>query len=144
MSHEASAGIRVQLPPLLRNLMDGERWLTAGTAATRVERMVDLCVATAHEHGLAIPRPKLVDPEPMDRLIRPVFLGNLPSELQGGFDRLLAMMPLFYSLERFPSSLDDLGHAPRAAELEAAFTQSLRYWAEAKGVGDVAELRRAA
>jgi len=28
MSREATANVRVQLPPLLRNLMGGERWLT--------------------------------------------------------------------------------------------------------------------
>ena len=120
----------------------GERWLTAGASAVSIERVVDLCVAMADEQGRPIPRPKLVDPELMDRLIRPVFLGSLPRELQRGFDQLLAMMPLFYSEERFPSSLDDLDRGVGTEELEGAFTQSLRYWAEAKGLADAG--RRAA
>jgi len=41
MSHEASAGIRVQLPPLLRNLMGGERWLT-GDGDSIVAVLADL------------------------------------------------------------------------------------------------------
>jgi hypothetical protein len=41
MSHEASAGIRVQLPPLLRNLMGGERWLT-GEGHSIVAVLADL------------------------------------------------------------------------------------------------------
>jgi len=41
MSHEASVGIRVQLPPLLRNLMGGERWLT-GDGDSIVAVLADL------------------------------------------------------------------------------------------------------
>ena len=41
MSHEASTGIRVQLPPLLRNLMGGERWLT-GDGDSIVAVLADL------------------------------------------------------------------------------------------------------
>jgi nucleoside-diphosphate-sugar epimerase len=115
-----------------RGERDGERWLTAGTAALSVDRIVDLIVATAHEQGVPIARPKLVDPDLMERLIRPVFLSSLPPDLQRKFDQLLAMMPLFYSVERFASSLDDLDRDVTADELEDAFAQSLHYWAEEK------------
>jgi nucleoside-diphosphate-sugar epimerase len=115
-----------------RGEREGERWLTAGASALGVERIVDLIVDAADEHGQPIARPKLVDPELMDRLIRPVFLGSLPRDLQRKFDQLLAMMPLFYSEERFPSSLDDLDRGVRGEELEGALTRSLRYWAEEK------------
>lgn len=125
-----------------RGEREGERWLTAGASAVTIERMAELCVETAHELGLAIATPKLVDPELMDRLIRPVFLGSLPRALQRGFDQLLAMMPLFYSQATFPSSLGALDRDVTTGELELAFTRSMRYWAEEQGVGDVG--RRAA
>jgi len=41
MSPETLAGIRVQLPPLLRNLMGGERWLT-GDGTSIVAVLADL------------------------------------------------------------------------------------------------------
>ena len=41
MSSETSASIRVQLPPLLRNLMGGERWLT-GDGDSIVAVLADL------------------------------------------------------------------------------------------------------
>jgi nucleoside-diphosphate-sugar epimerase len=114
----------------------GEYWLTAGGAAVTMERIIDLCVLVAHERGLDVERPRLVDPEMMDRLIRPVFLGTLPKGLQRQYDHMLSTMALFHTEERFPSCLERLGRAVSTEQLERAFVQTLRFWAERKGLGN--------
>jgi nucleoside-diphosphate-sugar epimerase len=121
----------------------GEYWLTAGAAAVRMERILELCLRVAEEHGGSVTPPRLVDPEMMDRLIRPVFLGTLPKGLQRQYDQMLTMMPLFYTERYFPSSLESLGRAVSTEQLELAFVQTLRYWAQRKGLAAAMERRAA-
>jgi thioester reductase-like protein len=110
----------------------GEYWLTAGSTALRVDRMIELCLAVGRAAGIEPPPPRLVDPEMVDRLIRPVFLPTLPRRVQRQYEHMLSTMGVFYSEEHFPSSLEQLGRAVSEEQLESAFTQTMRYWAEAK------------
>ena len=121
---------------------EGEYWLTAGTAALTVDRMIELCLEMGREFGVELPRPRLVEPELVDRLIRPVFLPTLPRRLQRQYEHMLATMGVFYTETRFPSSLAHLDRAVTAEQLEVAFTQTMRYWAGRKRLA--ARLRMAA
>jgi thioester reductase-like protein len=119
----------------------GEFWVTAGAAAVTAARMVELAVETGRRLGLPVDAPRLVDPEMVDRLIRPVFIDPLPEPDRARFDGLLAMAALFGTDQPFATSLDAVPglRAPTTAELEGAFAASLRHYAEVKGLlGQVA------
>jgi len=84
--------------------------------------------------------PRLVKPDMVDRLIRPVFIDPLPAPARRRFDDLLAMAALFAGAEPFPTSLGapltvDL---PSARYFESAFRTSLIYLARTKGLGSTA------
>jgi len=113
----------------------GELWVTAGAAALTVDRMVDLLVDVGSLLGLASVRPRLVPPEMVDRLVRPVFINPLPRVVRRRFDDMVAMTALFAGAEPFPSSLADMpgGRPLTPAGLEAAFAASVVYLAQTKG-----------
>ncbi|MBZ4323785.1 SDR family oxidoreductase [Streptomyces huiliensis] len=107
----------------------GEHWLTAGDAALPAQRLIDLILEVAREHGLEPPRPRLVEPDVIDRLIRPVFLGQLPERDRGRFETMLGLTELFDTAECFPSTLGTLpGIAqPTSEELADACRASVAY-----------------
>lgn len=119
-----------------REEREGEYWLTAGSDAVEARRIVELCGDVGRELGREVAEPRLVDPELVDRLIRPVFIETLPEQAQRHFDQMLQTTALFYTDEPFPSSLADLGHDASRTGLEGAFSRSMRYWAETKGLAE--------
>ena len=114
----------------------GEFWVTAGRQALTSQRMVELAVDTARRLGLAVDAPRLVDPDIVDRLIRPVFIDPLPAPDRLRFDGLLAMAALFSTATPFESCLDSIPgvRPPTPDDLEDAFVASLTYYAHAKGL----------
>lgn len=88
----------------------GEHWLTLGDRALTVQQLVDFCLDQATSlTGRQIARPRTMNPEVFDRLIRPVFLPALPPDLRQVFDRAMHMARYFNIDQAFPSSLPELG-----------------------------------
>lgn len=114
----------------------GEFWLTAGEHALTVERIVELTVRTGRELGLAVDPPRQVEPDMVDRLVRPVFIEPLPEPLRRRFDDMLALTALVASVQDFPSDLARVpGLRPMpAAELATAYVRSVEFLARAKGL----------
>lgn len=116
---------------------EGEVWITAGANALSTERLLQVVGDTADELGLTPVRPRMVGPEMVDRLIRPVFIANLHPRARRRFDDMLAMTALFAHGHVFPSSLGRIAgipDAPTATDLEAALRTSVAYMARAKGM----------
>ncbi|MFI6762864.1 SDR family oxidoreductase [Micromonospora sp. NPDC050417] len=114
---------------------EGEAWITAGHAAPTIDTLIDIAVAVGAELGIAVNRPRMVEPEMVDRLIRPVFIDPLPSAARRRFDDLLAMTALFVNAPVFPSTLGRLPQqtpALTAEQIADAYRASLIYLAQTK------------
>ena len=113
----------------------GQAWLTAGQAALSAEQAVDIAVRTGAELGIDVRRPRMVQPEMVDRLIRPVFIDPLPAAARRRFDDLLVMTALFVNAPVFPSTLGVMPArtpAPSPEQVADAYRVSLTYLAHAK------------
>ncbi|MCG6498313.1 SDR family oxidoreductase [Kitasatospora sp. A2-31] len=114
----------------------GEYWVTGGADAPTARRVVELGLELGRSLGLEPERPRFVEPDMVDRLIRPVFLDALPRSGRRRVDDMLAMTALFDTAEPFASTYH---HAPgverlSAERLEDAFTASMRHYAQEKGL----------
>jgi len=116
--------------------VEGEHWLTAGADALPVRRVIELCMDVGRELGLDPVAPRLVAPQLVERLIRPVLIDTFGETAQRHFDGMLDMVTLFRDTEAFPSTLASLGRALSREQLERAFVASMRYWARQKGLAD--------
>ncbi|MFL6129447.1 MAG: SDR family oxidoreductase [Mycobacteriales bacterium] len=114
----------------------GEFWITAGEHALTAERMVELTVRTGRALGLAVDAPRLVEPDMVERLVRPVFIEPLPLPVRRRFDDMLVLTALFAAADGFPSDLARVpGLQPMpAAELATAYARSVEFLARAKGL----------
>jgi nucleoside-diphosphate-sugar epimerase len=114
----------------------GEYWVTAGDAALTARAMVDIAVEAGQRLGIEIVPPRLVQPDMVDRLIRPVFVAPLPAMARRRFDDMLAMTALFAGAHPFESSLATMPGvtAVTQMELRAAFAASVSYLALAKNL----------
>lgn len=112
----------------------GEYWLTAGRSALTASQMISTVIGVGRGLGIEIIPPRLVSPDMVDRLIRPVFIDPLPPVARRKFDDMMMMTALFAGADPFPSSLADIPgcRAPGSWELDQAFAASVRYLAEAK------------
>ncbi|MEW1757556.1 SDR family oxidoreductase [Streptomyces cyaneofuscatus] len=115
---------------------ESEVWVTAGADALSTERALEVIQETAERLGLDAVRPRMVGPEMVDRLIRPVFIANLHPRARRRFDDMLAMTALFAHGHVFPNSLGQKGlpAALGSSELEAALRTSVTYMARTKGM----------
>jgi nucleoside-diphosphate-sugar epimerase len=119
-----------------RDVTGGDWWLTGGAEAVPVAQLFDACVGVARELGLDVVPPRLIAPDALDRLVRPVFIDPLPEQARRRVDQLIDMTVLFDAAEPLSSSVAALGQPVSSARLEAAFAQSMRYWAARKGLGE--------
>ncbi|MBQ0826566.1 SDR family oxidoreductase [Streptomyces tagetis] len=113
----------------------GEVWLTAGESAPTAERLLELTASTARHLGIDMRVPRMVGPDMIDRLIRPVFISSLHPRARRRFDDMLAMTALFADAEPFPSSLDRFPATAGAASptrVEAAYVASVAHLARAR------------
>jgi nucleoside-diphosphate-sugar epimerase len=127
----------------IRRLVDaetpiGEYWLTSGLNALTADRFVELCLDVAAELSLNLIRPRMVTPDLVDRLIRPLMTEILPPQSIKQLDDLLALGSLFAGAEPFPSSIESLPGEPMtlpsAEWFESAFRASVRYLAHARKI----------
>lgn len=119
-----------------------ELWLTAGIEALAIERVFELAAEVGRELGRSIEPCRFVDPDIVDRLIRPVFFAELPEHVRDQYEQMITLMSLFYTTESFPSSMDVLaaeGKAPREPiDLEDVYVRGLWHMAERTGLLETA------
>jgi nucleoside-diphosphate-sugar epimerase len=113
----------------------GEYWLTAGPAALTTAQIIEVIVEAGERCGLAPVRPRLVRPDMVDRLIRPVFIDPLPPRVRRQFDDMMAMTALFAGTEPFRSDLALVPgcRALTGAEQAEAVTAAVHHLVAAKG-----------
>lgn len=112
-----------------RELLGDDYYLSSGAGAPTAGAMLDLVVSMAARGGPVRQRPKCIDPEIFERLIKPVFLPTFPQQLQPVLQRAAQMCR--YAALRSPleSSLPLLLGAQRCAGRDALdeLRQSMAY-----------------
>jgi nucleoside-diphosphate-sugar epimerase len=106
-------------------------WLTAGDRAPTMQRIVDLAMAYGHAVGLDPPQPRFMDPEVIERLVRPALLPELPHRERQRFEYVIEFASGLHSGRIFPSDLAAISGdsaIPTAEGLEDALSLSLQYW----------------
>ncbi|MEU0353068.1 SDR family oxidoreductase [Streptomyces sp. NPDC006237] len=114
---------------------DGDVWVTAGHSAPTAERVLELTEKVAGDLGIAMQIPRMVGPDMVDRLIRPVFISGLHPRTRRRFDDMLAMTALFADAAAFPSSLGEIPATVAAltpAQVESAYAATVTHLARAK------------
>jgi nucleoside-diphosphate-sugar epimerase len=114
---------RDEVPPVV--------WLAAGDEAPTVRRVIELIVGYGREVGVELDFPRFMDPEVIDRLVRPALIPELPHRERQRFEYVIEFATALSSGRVFPSHLPELAdsmHAPSRADLEDALVNSLRYW----------------
>lgn len=116
-----------------RNGRHQEYWITRGSSADRVESLypvLERFLRTFKRDGCL---PKIVDPEIIDRLFRPVFLPSLPRALRRRLNSLVDYACYFNLHSPFPSNYADLADefdlAPMPSQ-DSVLWNNLTYWAE--------------
>lgn len=95
-------------------------WLTAGDEAWPIARVVDTIVEVAAGVGRPVDRPRIVDHDMLERLIRPVFFPALPRRTVRRFEQVMAFAPTVLVPGALPSSLPGLrAHYDLALPLDA-------------------------
>jgi len=121
----------------LRSAIDaqltGTFWITAGRSAIPLESFVDACIDLATTLGRDVVRPRIVDPEVVERLIMPAFGDLMPAQLMGQM-RFGNNLASGFALEKYlPDSRDDLPDGvsfPPIPDLLESLRASLGYWAD--------------
>jgi nucleoside-diphosphate-sugar epimerase len=93
----------VDRPPPERTL-----WITGGQEAWTIAEFVQAGAEHRRRRGDHSEMPRLVEPDAVERLIRPVFLPELPVRVQRRFEALLSLSPLVVMPRPLPSSLPSL------------------------------------
>jgi nucleoside-diphosphate-sugar epimerase len=101
------------LADVLAAMVDGsppwrESWLTGGPDAMPGRRVLETAVDIAHSRGLPVQRPRLMAPDAIDRLIRPVFFPELPKRIVRRYDQVASVSTVVVFPERFETTLPDL------------------------------------
>jgi len=110
---------------LVQSGFEGEHWLTAGERAMPFGRCVELVLELGERFGLELERPRFIDPEMIDRLIRPAGGETVSRRV----DLMLALTTHFSSQDILPSSLAE----SEVPDLELAFVRGAEHWTERHG-----------
>lgn len=107
----------------------GEYWVTAGEHALSVHRLLEIATEVAAANAVVVDQPRFIDPETVDRLVRPVFIEGLPDILRRRFDEMTALAALVATESDFPSTTSGMpGRAALdPASIDAAWRASVRY-----------------
>lgn len=106
-------------------------WLTAGESALTVKRIFEIMIEYGQEIGLNLPLPRFMEPDVIDRLVRPALVPELPRRERQRFEYVIEFSTALQSGRVFPSYLPRLAHlmpVPSVRDLEDALWSSLRYW----------------
>jgi nucleoside-diphosphate-sugar epimerase len=93
----------IEVPPPQR-----ETWITGGSEAWTITEFFEAGAEVRHTWGDQTPVPRLVAPDAVERLIRPVFLPELPVKVRRRFEALLNLGPLVVVPRPLESSLPAL------------------------------------
>lgn len=107
--------------------------VTAGQRAYTSRQSIERAIEVAARHGQTVPRPRLVHPEMVDRLIRPVFFPELPRRVVRRYDQVTSIATVVVTPRPFDSSLDELSrHYGREfdLDLDRTFESSMEYLLE--------------
>jgi nucleoside-diphosphate-sugar epimerase len=85
-----------------------ETWITGGEQAWTITEFFEAGAAVRRTWGDHTAVPRLVAPDAVERLIRPVFLPELPVKVQRRFEALLSLAPLVIVPRPLASSLPAL------------------------------------
>lgn len=111
----------------------GEYFISSGPQAMTVGQIVELCADNSETlMGRAVARPKFVTQDVFDRLIKPVFLPQMPGLVRRTVERAMHLARYLNIEEPFPTSVPELerefGVQPPPSPAET-FLRSLEYWA---------------
>jgi thioester reductase-like protein len=113
------------------DIREASLWCTAGVRAPTASSLLDIGIEAARELGYDLPRPRLVDPEIMERLIRPAILPELPPRARRRLEQLDKMTGIFFSDKIFPSSWEEVerlsGYAPDF-DLDEAIRSNVKHF----------------
>ncbi len=111
--------------------VEGEYWITSGKQSLTANQFVELVTGFSRCLGYTLKPPRLVSPDMIERLIRPVFMPALPKSVQKTFARLTQVSPYLSINEPFPTSLPEMEtqFGIPLPSLETALIRSLEYWA---------------
>jgi nucleoside-diphosphate-sugar epimerase len=115
----------VQAPPPGR-----ESWVTTGEDAWLVSDVLDVLVDVAAQAGRPVAPPRLIGSDMYERLVKPVFLEELPKRTRRRFEKVQALTPTILVPHTLPSSLTALGEhygRPFAFDAEATLRASARF-----------------
>jgi nucleoside-diphosphate-sugar epimerase len=126
-------------------------WITAGAGALPIVRIIVLLRSFAASRGRRPPQLRLIDPESIERLVRPVFLAALPKRVRTRIQWILDYSHYMSIDEPFPSSLAELlpfmgvDHlycccTCSSCRAESVLLRNLRHLADATAFGESAEL----
>jgi nucleoside-diphosphate-sugar epimerase len=120
--------------------LPAECWLSAGERALGVEQVVRTITDYAIESGREVAMPRLVAPDIVDRLIRPVFMREFPKRTQRRFEYMIDVVAPLVSNLRFPSSMPDIAarHGVRWDEIDLCecVRRSIAYWDRQRTAGE--------
>jgi nucleoside-diphosphate-sugar epimerase len=126
--------------------IQGEYWVTAGSAAPTIEEYLDSCVQYLPQlTGRVVKRPILVDPEEFVESGKAELLATVPSEMRSLVEGALQMAFLL-NAEPFPSSVSEFeieGHTRHHLDPQLVLLRNMRFWARKRNLmtGLVAERR---
>lgn len=113
----------------------GEYWVTAGPHALSGRRLVALAQDVASKQGMVLRAPRFIDPEAVERLIRPAFIESMPRLIRRRFDEMTKLTALVATETEFPCSYDMPGRSPLdVPTLEAAWRATVAYVLQAKAL----------
>jgi thioester reductase-like protein len=102
-------------------------WLTAGPEVMSVSHVLDVWFKFARRVGRMPERPRIINPEMIDRLIRPLLLEELPPTLARRFDTAVRIASLMTRQHQFPSS--ELPFLPTRPDAVSVLLSNAAYWA---------------
>lgn len=119
-----------------RSIRQGDYWLTAGEEAPTLQVLADICAEYSEAIGQPVKPPRFVTQDVFDRLIRPVFIPELPARMRTTIEQILELFVGFSVDRPFPSSLPGL-HADLGTlalpTVGTSLRRSLDYWGSMTG-----------
>ena len=127
-----------------------EYWITRGGSADNVDEIYQNLQKFLNRYKKGASLPKMVDPEIIDRLFKPVFMPSLPRRERKRLNSLIDYSCYFNMKKPFPCNYDELADEFNLEPMPAqnkVLEKNLHYWAERTKFGDkvafLAEIQQA-
>lgn len=120
------------------SVSEGMYWVTAGPEALQMKDVIELAVDFAKSIGKDVQTPRFVDPEIVDRLLRPVFMDEFPRRLRSRIERMLEFTHIISpDGNPIPTSLPVLQEefgVMALPDMREVTWHAMEYWATRKGL----------